>query len=291
MKELVEGALARHGFEAHSAFAELGLPYPDRAQFDALAQDIAANGIEDVPLRDSEGRIVDGRVRVAILLLMGTKPEDIPFETVEDSSEAAIKLLIVQKNVHRRQMTPSQLALTVAFMMLGGMPIYGDGFKAFGISQESVARATRVAKSGNQAVIDAVHDGAMSVSHADRVISDRVPIEAEDTEATDAPSTAPTADTPAMACEAFSEETLKGEEAPKSRGRPSGNAKVNAAKRAVKMAVALAADVDEVTTYWRITDEECAQVKEAIAVFEKFVAKAHRRASKGDEVGDTPNVH
>lgn len=83
--------------------AEL-LPLMAGDELQGLAADIAANGLLDPLLVDPEGRLLDGRNRLAACRIAGVEPR---FERVEQDA----LMLVIAKNVRRRQLTKSQLAI------------------------------------------------------------------------------------------------------------------------------------------------------------------------------------
>ena len=247
VKELVERTLAEKDYAVHPAVEELALPYPSTSEFDALCRDIKANGPRVKIHRSADGKIVDGRLRLAAMLRAGITPQDKHFITFGEKTDAFVKLLVAQLNVNRRHLASSQLAMMVVRMKAKGVPIYNDDYKTMGTSGEAVARAARVLKSGKKAVIEAVEKGEMAVSHADKVISGRDPIKPGGARA--------------MASATPADEAVHAVAEPKSRGRQPGNIKVNAVKRGIAELVKASDHADEVKTYWRPDADEVAEIK------------------------------
>ena len=100
-----------------------------------------------------------------------------------------------------------------------------EDYKAFGTSQETVARATRILKSGNTKVIEAVSSGKMAASMGDKVISGRQPGYDQGAEQDKAKAK------PRAKAATANDEKLKSE--PKKAGRPMGDRRVNAVMRAL----------------------------------------------------------
>jgi hypothetical protein len=75
-----------------------------------LADDIAANGQQDPITLDAEGRLLDGRNRLAACDLAGVDPV---FAVYEGDPVA----FIVSKNAHRRHLSAGQRAMAIAFGM------------------------------------------------------------------------------------------------------------------------------------------------------------------------------
>ena len=277
VKEIVERLLTEAGYGAHPAVHQLSSPYSDHAAFNAMRKDVRANGLKVKILKSRDGKIVDGRMRLAAMLAEKVEVTKSDFVTMPNDTDAAVKLRVTQQNLNRRQMSTGQIALMVAQMKLQDVPIFNEDYKALGTSEETVARATRVVKSGNQAVIEAVQSGALAVSHADRVVSGRVPVE----------NLAPSA----IACAAPQPVILLAET--RSNGRPSGNVKVNALKRVMTHVLALEGNVDVIKKYWNATDEEVEQVKRCIALLRRVIAKPRSPSgpSANDNAGDGVAVH
>jgi hypothetical protein len=87
-------------------------PFPmlDGEQIEALAADIAENGLREPIIVDSHNRIIDGRNRSAACLLAGVSPK---FELFAGSDAEVLKL-VISLNLHRRHLTESQRAMVAA---------------------------------------------------------------------------------------------------------------------------------------------------------------------------------
>lgn len=92
--------------EIHPA-ADL-FPMMSDEELRALADDIKANGQQEKIKRDPEGRIVDGRNRLAACELAGVEPE---YEQVDVSDALSY---VVSLNVKRRHLTAGQRACVAA---------------------------------------------------------------------------------------------------------------------------------------------------------------------------------
>ena len=271
VKELVERTLAEAGYTIHPAVYKLASPYPDMAHVNALRTDIRINGLKVKIKRSRDGTIYDGLARLLAMLLEGIKPKPTDFETIDNDTNAGIMLRRIQLNLSRLHHTQSQISMVVARMKLLGVPVYNDDYKALGTSEESVARATRVLKSGKAEVIEAVQSGEMAVSYADKVVSGRVPI---------AETAAPA---PAMACAAPDDEAVHAEAEPKSRGRQPGNAKVNAVKRGIAELLKAIGHADEVRALWQPDADEVAEIKDCRKLLGDLLPKAPRKTAPGAE--------
>lgn len=80
-------------------------------EMSALAEDIAANGQTENVVIDQQGRLVDGRNRVAACALVNVEPA---FAVVEFASEDEIRAFILSRNVERRNLTKGQQAMARA---------------------------------------------------------------------------------------------------------------------------------------------------------------------------------
>ena len=271
VKALLERTLAEAGYKIHPAVYKLASPYPDMAHVNALRTDIRVNGLKVKILKSRDGTIIDGLARLLAMRLEGIEPKPSDFETIDDDTDAGIMLRRIQLNLSRGHYTQSQISMVVACAELLGVPIYNADYKALGTSEESVARATRVLKSGKAEVIEAVQSGKMAVSHADKVVSGRVPIAETATPA------------PAMACAAPDDETVHAEAEPKSRGRQPGNAKVNAVQRGITELLKAKDHADDVKALWQPNADEVAEIKHCRELLGDLLPKAPRKTAPGAE--------
>jgi hypothetical protein len=86
-------------------------PMLDSDELNALADDIVTNGQQEPCLLDKDGRLIDGRNRLAACEIADVEPR---FETF-DGDEDAIIALIISRNVRRRHLSKGQQAMAVAF--------------------------------------------------------------------------------------------------------------------------------------------------------------------------------
>jgi len=93
--------------EVHPAAARY--PMLDADDLQALAEDIAANGLRDPLTLDATGTLLDGRNRLAACTLAGVEPT---FVVLPDGEDAAA--FILSRNVERRHMGPGQRAMARA---------------------------------------------------------------------------------------------------------------------------------------------------------------------------------
>ena len=89
-------------YETHPA-ADV-FPMLEEAELAALADDIRANGLQQAVVLSKDGRILDGRNRMAACLIAHVLPR---FETYQGDSDTEYAISI---NLHRRHLTSSQRA-------------------------------------------------------------------------------------------------------------------------------------------------------------------------------------
>lgn len=98
-------------YEVHPILAEVARFMPiDPATVDALAASVKAEGQHD-PVVLCEGKVLDGRTRLAACLRAGIEPTVRIFEGTESEAAALVRSMTL-----RRDMTPTQRALAAASM-------------------------------------------------------------------------------------------------------------------------------------------------------------------------------
>ena len=175
----------------HHEFAEL-FPELTGDAIQELAIDIAMNGLRSPIIRDSQGRILDGRSRESACRLAKVKPR---YEVFAGNDEQKLQYVLSQ-NLHRRHLTPSQRSLIAAKLKplyetqakqrqkaSGGekqskkslpanlpAPEKGDARdragKAMAVSGKSVDMADRVHRKAIPEIVAAVGAGNLAVSAA-----------------------------------------------------------------------------------------------------------------------------
>lgn len=141
-------------------------------EFAALKEDIRQHGqLDDICLLD--GKVLDGRNRLQACKELGLQVQYCELTECHDPID-----YILSKNMRRRHLTQSQRAqceADVARMRLGDnqhkkneggqicLPT-DDAAKVFKVWPRSVKTARHVAEHGDQAVVDAVKSGDISVS-------------------------------------------------------------------------------------------------------------------------------
>lgn len=157
-------------------------PLIDGNDFDDLVEDIRKNGVRE-SIKIQDGKILDGRNRYRAALLAQQKPR---YETVNEADPIAY---VVSLNMHRRHLTPSQLAVVGARAreyydkeanarqgkrndIVENLPQCLSGRardlagKAVGVSGKTIDFATKVLEKGTPDLVKAVEQGRVAVSTA-----------------------------------------------------------------------------------------------------------------------------
>lgn len=134
-------------FDAH-ALASI-TPVMNAEQVEALAQDIKKNGLR-VPVVMYEGRVLDGRARVAACKKAGVK-----VETVNLPSGTAPRSFVYSANVHRRQLEGLELArIAVAYKQESKQKLSVDEVcELFGCSNKTVGLLSKALESGDAELV------------------------------------------------------------------------------------------------------------------------------------------
>jgi hypothetical protein len=142
------------------------------AELDAMVADIVEQGLLE-PIVRHDGLILDGRNRYRACDRANVEPRFVEWDGV-GTPEA----YVISKNMHRRQLKESQLAMIAAniakrklgknqFIKEGvpiGTPSMEEAARMLNVSRRSVARAKTVLKNGSPQEIKAVEEGAATVS-------------------------------------------------------------------------------------------------------------------------------
>jgi len=157
-----------NGYEIHPYASRF--PLMTGEKFDELVMSIKMNGLGEKILIDYLGNVVDGRNRLRACAKAGVAPQ---FKQLEEDDD--ILEIVLDKNVRRRQLTPSQLAMIAA-----ALPTLGEGRPAKGatgvsmataasklnVSRSSVASAKAVKSKGTPELQEAVETGNVDVKQA-----------------------------------------------------------------------------------------------------------------------------
>lgn len=165
-------------------YAQL-FPLLDEAGLKALADDIRKHGLREPITTDPEGRIIDGRNRLAACKLAGVTPVyDPPFV----GDDRGVLSLVISKNLHRRHLNESQRAMVaadIANLPRGRQPAdngkpanrricesppvsQSQAADLLNVSERSVSRAKRIQRDASPDVQAAVRGGAKRLSTIER---------------------------------------------------------------------------------------------------------------------------
>lgn len=168
---------------AADAFPKMG-----EEEFAALKADIQEHGQHD-PVIIYEGEVLDGRHRYRACVELGIDPSVIVVDAHSIGGDPFD--YVWSCNFHRRHLTTSQRAMVgvslkrareadAARRMKSGTLASDDArgkssaqaAKAVHVSQATVERATKVAEKGATEVVDAVKEGKLTVSAAEKIVKD-----------------------------------------------------------------------------------------------------------------------
>ncbi|MCC9643171.1 ParB/RepB/Spo0J family partition protein [Rhodopirellula sp. JC740] len=157
------------------------MPEMDPEEYRGLVDDIRKHGLlESIVLCD--GKVIDGRHRLKACGEIGIDP---PTVLLDASLHPDPVAYVLSTNLHRRHLSPSQRAMIAAETVTSGhggnrradqaanVPLEKTTAEAatqLSVSSRSVTTARSILKAGDQAVIDAVASGEMSLRRASRAI-------------------------------------------------------------------------------------------------------------------------
>lgn len=154
-------------------------PPMSKQDYDALAEDMRANGLLD-PITLYGGQILDGRNRYRACANLSIKPRFVEFEGDEESALA----FVISKNLARRHLNEAQRAMvaeSLANMKVGEFTgnqhvasanlqtpkvSQSDAAKKLNVSTRSVATARAIKQNAEPEVVQAVQDGKISLNAA-----------------------------------------------------------------------------------------------------------------------------
>lgn len=170
-------------------FADI-FPLLDGKDLGALSRDIAENG-QRHPILIFQGQILDGRNRAAACELAGVEPK---FEDFTGTEHEALRL-VISLNVHRRNLTPSQMAMVMGRIATLPRGVRSDrqskqeveistssespekpaitldeAVELSSVARDSIMSARKVLASGDDSLIAKVDAGEVSVSAAAKQI-------------------------------------------------------------------------------------------------------------------------
>ena len=146
-------------------------PLMEGDEYEALCDDIKANGLLDAIWMHPDGSILDGRNRYRACLQTNTEPR---FDTWRGADELEF---VLSKNLHRRHLNESQRAMIAA--RLANAPAHRpeisssielltqpEAASRLNISVASLKRAAVVQKEATPEIIEAIDKGELAVSKA-----------------------------------------------------------------------------------------------------------------------------
>lgn len=153
-------------------------PLIDGSEFEAFCEDISNNGQRE-PIVIFEGKILDGRNRYR-----ATRSLNITAKTISYEGENPLEF-VLSMNMYRRQLTVAQRSIIAAQIVCRepdqAQAEQGDASSLhsgiglaqaatlLGISERSISSASRVARTGSDALLDAVKTGKVKISTAEYV--------------------------------------------------------------------------------------------------------------------------
>ena len=163
-------------FEVHPA-AEI-FPLLNADGISELADDIERNGLQ-LPIVLCDGKLLDGRNRLAACTLVGVDPEFVDYDGDDPVG------YVVSLNLHRRHLSPSQRAIIasrIAELTHGGdrrsdqaanLPLETQAAVAekLKVSPRSLRTARRIIKSGTPELVAAVEAGETTLNAAAKIIA------------------------------------------------------------------------------------------------------------------------
>lgn len=220
-----------------------------------LADDIAKNGLH-CPVQLLDGKVIDGRRRLAACAIAGVKPAT---EDIDTDDPVAYVLSI---NLHRRHLTPSQRAMVgararecydraakerqqvrkghQAGASVESLPQLDTGKardqvgKVVGVSGKSIDHATRVIKNAVPEVVKAVDEGRMAVSTAAILSTDPPEVQRAEAQKPKRSRTYQSVSTPLSNGKASQEDTEPKEGTPRGKGVILANEAINCLSRIPK---------------------------------------------------------
>lgn len=168
---------AKAEYEVHP-IADI-FPVFDDAQFQALVEDIRANGLKRA-INLFEEKILDGRHRYRACLEAGVEPKFTRYRGTDPVGQ------VLSANLHRRHLSPSQLSMVGAKLAtlapnrpelkLAALSAQHcalnqpEAAAAVGVSRRSVQKARKIRAKGTPEQVAAVESGKTSVSAAAKEI-------------------------------------------------------------------------------------------------------------------------
>lgn len=151
-------------------------PMMGKAELEALAKDIAANGVSNCGCL-YQGKILDGRNRYAACQMAGVDMAWEDADMMDNPEQFDALAYVLSANLHRRMLATTQRALVAAKMATLKRGDVGNGRKVDGsndlstiqaatmlsVSEPSVKRAKFILDNGSKELIDAVERNEIKV--------------------------------------------------------------------------------------------------------------------------------
>jgi len=150
-------------------------PPIDIEGFDSLLDDIKENGLLE-PIVIYEGKILDGRNRYQICLILGIEPETVEYDGNDPLA------FVLSKNLHRRHLNESQRAMVASKLatlphgtnrytkvdaqICASKMSQPEASAALNVSRRSTQTATKVRSEAIPEVVEQVEGGNMTLNEA-----------------------------------------------------------------------------------------------------------------------------
>lgn len=160
----------KYDYQVHPAAEAFSLDIAS-AKFDALVEDIKANGLREPIVLDSQGQLIDGRHRLAACKRLGIEPKIAEYE-----GDAVA--YVISTNLHRRHLTDEQRVAAAAMLanLTKGQTkastedatTQDAAAKLFGVSSRAIRMAKAAAEKAPE-VLPLMRDGKIAVRMAERI--------------------------------------------------------------------------------------------------------------------------
>lgn len=140
-------------------------------EFTALCTSIKEHGLQN-PIILYEGAILDGRERYNALLKLGKTPRGQDFKTFAGTAAEAAAL-VLDNNLHRRQLNSMQKAIVAARMHIDSKTPQKEAAERVGCGVATVNLACRLLASNNTPLIKRCENGDATRAEIDEILYDR----------------------------------------------------------------------------------------------------------------------
>lgn len=223
-------------------------PLMEGDQFEALVESIGRDGLQE-PILLFDGMILDGRNRYRACIKAGVDPKYTIFEEDDPSNMQARLRYVETRNLNRRHLSDGQRALIAVRMAeLRGMTTE-QAAAALQVKPRTAQKAAVVHRHGSKNVIDLVQRGAVSINRAHAVTTGLLP-----------------------------EGELQSDARRTKRGRPIGDAHVNALRNVIADLEPLYDYGDKIGNHWPGDPD----LNRRLAVAADFMQKMLKRTREVD---------